>query len=85
MYRNHPEVAMTGFGRVHEKRGRAGRSQRCCDLVADMAGLAHAGDDDPALCAHNQATRVDERVTEAALQRVNGSGFDFENLACQGE
>ena len=44
---HHAEVAVAGFGGVHEGRRPAGRGERRGDLARDMAGLAHAGDDDP--------------------------------------
>ena len=44
---DHAQVAMRSLGRMHEQRGRAGGGQRRGDLAADMAGLAHAGHDDP--------------------------------------
>ena len=45
---DHAEVAVAGLGRMDEEGRRAGRGERGGDLAADMAALAHAGDDDPA-------------------------------------
>ena len=42
------DEAVAGLGRMQEKRGRAGARQGRGDLVADVPGLAHAGDHDPA-------------------------------------
>ena len=42
------EVAVDGFGRVQEVSAGAGRGERGDELLADQAGLAHAGDDDGA-------------------------------------
>ena len=43
------QVAVKGFGRMEEVGARAGRGERGGDLLADQAGLAHAGDDHAAL------------------------------------
>ena len=51
---------MTGFGRMDEKRGRAGGGKCRSDLVSDVAGLAHAGDDHAPLRGANEVDRGDE-------------------------
>ena len=45
---DHAEVAVARLAGMDEERGRAGRGEGRRDLAADMAGLAHAGDDHPA-------------------------------------
>ena len=45
--RDHAQIAMAGLGRMDELRRRPGRGQRRRDLAPDMAGFAHARDDDP--------------------------------------
>ena len=60
---------MARLRRMDEEGGRAGRGQRRRDLAADMAGLAHAGDDDPAARAADQLDRGDEGRAEAVAQR----------------
>ena len=44
--RHHAEIAVNAFGRMEEKRRRAGRGQRGGDLPPHETGLAHPGDDD---------------------------------------
>ena len=71
---DHAEVAVARFARMDEEGGRAGRGQRRGDLAADMAGLAHAGDDHPAARAPDQIDRRDEggargRRATASTQR----------------
>ena len=48
---------------------RAGRREGRGDLAADMAGLAHAGDDHPALRGADQVDRRDDRCAEPAADR----------------
>ena len=45
---DHAEVAVARLGRMHEEGRCAGRGERRGDLGADVAALAHAGDDDAA-------------------------------------
>ena len=63
--RDHAEVAVAGFAGVHEKGRRAGARQRGGDLVADMAGFTHAGDDDAALALEHQIRRRRKTVDPA--------------------
>ena len=64
--RDHAEVAVARLARMHEIGGRAGRGEGRGDLAADMAGLAHAGDDQAAACAcADQFDRGDERLRRA--------------------
>ena len=55
---DHAEIAVARLGRVHEQRRRAGRGKGRGDLVTDMAGLAHAGNDDAALRVADQFDRL---------------------------
>jgi hypothetical protein len=43
---DHAEIAVARLGRMDEMRGRAGGGEGCGELAPDMAGLAHARDDD---------------------------------------
>ena len=61
---------MIGLHRMHEEGRRAGRGKRRGDLGADMAALAHAGDDDPAADRGNQLDGAGEGFGKAVLQRV---------------
>ena len=56
---------MAGVGGVYEECRRAGGGERRRDLAADMAGLAHAGDDDAAACVADRFDGGDERGAEA--------------------
>ena len=47
--------------------GRAGRSEGGRDLAGDMARLAHAGDDDPALRRRDELDGGDEGLAEPVL------------------
>ncbi len=42
---DHAEIAVARLARMHEIGGRSGRGEGGRDLAADMAALAHAGDD----------------------------------------
>jgi hypothetical protein len=80
----HAEVAVNGFGRMHEKGRRAGGGQRGGDLAGDVAGFADAGDDDPARAVEDHADRLDEARVDAALQRLQGLDFDAEGAVGAG-
>ena len=62
--RDHAEVAVARFARMHEEGRRSGRGEGRRDLAPDMAGLAHAGDDHAALRAADQLDRGDEGAPE---------------------
>ena len=67
---DHAQVAVRGLRRMHEQRGRAGRGQSGGDLARDVAGLAHAGDHDPAGAASSRSTaRAKPSSTAAASMR----------------
>ena len=61
---------------------RAGRGEGRRDLAADMAGLAHAGDDHPAARAADQLDRGDEGLPEPVMdrrrQRADAAGLGLE-------
>ena len=65
---------MARLTRMDEGGGLAGGRQRRGDLAADMAGLAHAGDNDAAGRCADQGDGVSEPVTEAVEHqgRLNG-------------
>ena len=58
--RDHAEIAVACLGRMHELGRRSGGRKRGGDLLPDMAALAHAGHDDPALAAQHQLRRLFE-------------------------
>jgi hypothetical protein len=70
---------------MHEERGRAGRCERGCDLVADVARLAHAGHDHAAARGQHEARGRDEGRSEAGLQRAHRIGLDVEHAARERE
>ena len=45
---DHTQVAVGGFGGMHEKGGRTGGGERCGKLAADVSRLAYAADDNAA-------------------------------------
>ena len=62
-----------------KKAGVPGRRQGRRDLAGDVAGLAHAGDDDAALGATDQLDRGDEGpanpIADRRRERVNTAGL----------
>ena len=81
--RDHPEVAVTGFGRMHEEGWRSRAGQRRGDLAPDVAGLADAADDDAAAAGEDQADGVEEGAVEALAEGQDGVGLDAQHLARQ--
>src|SRR5581483_8116967 len=81
--RDHAEIAVARFARMDEEGGRAGRGQRGCDLAADMARFAHAGDDGAAACRTDALDRGDERGPKLAAQG-GGQGGDAAGFGVEG-
>ena len=80
---DHAEVAVAGLARMHEISRRAGRGEGRGDLAADMAGLAHAGDDrrGPLRCADQSIAAANgsaEPVADRRDERGNAAGLGFE-------
>ena len=65
---------MARLARMHEIGGRAGRREGRGDLAADMAGFAHAGDDQPAREPRDQFDRGDERLRQPVADRRDQRG-----------
>ena len=65
---------MVGFGGVDEERGGAGGGERGGDLATDMAGLAEAGDDQPAFGREDGFGGGGEWRAEVGLQRGGERG-----------
>ena len=63
--RDHAEIAVARLGGMQEEGGRAGAGERRGDLAGDVAGLAHAGDDHPALAGQADAAGRGEARVEA--------------------
>ncbi len=72
--RDHAEVAVARFAGMHEEGGRAGRGEGRGDLAPDVAGLAHAGDDQAALGVADQFDGGGEGRPKRALQRGRERG-----------
>ena len=83
--RDHADVAMTGLRGMQKKRRGSGACKRRRDLVADMAGLAHAGDDNPAVARINKPASRDEVLADVILQRRNCRRLDREHFAGAGD
>ncbi|VXC05729.1 hypothetical protein MARINON1_51988 [Marinobacter salarius] len=69
---------MAGLARVYEERGRSGAGEGGSDLVADMAGFAHAGHDNTPLARHDDFAGADETVINPVGQSVNGLTLDLD-------
>ena len=87
--RDHAEVAVARLARMHEIGGRAGRGEGRRDLAADVARLAHAGDDQPALGGADAIDRGDERAAEPVAdrgrERGDPAGFRIERAQRGGD
>ena len=82
---DHAEIAVAGFARMHEIGGRAGAGHGRGDLARDVAGLAHAADDDASLAGEDEVQRLQKIVVDALRERPNGIGFDVQYLTCKVE
>ena len=78
---DHPEVAVTGLRRMQEEGRGTGAGKRGGDLARDVAGLSHAGDDDPSLAAQTDAAGLCEAPIQARQQRFDRLGFDGQRAA----
>ena len=79
--RDHAEIAMARLGRVQEKGGRAGARKGRRDLAADVAGLAHAGNDHAAGACEQHPAGLLEIGAQAFHERSDGAGLDPERFA----
>jgi hypothetical protein len=64
------EIAVHGFGGVQDVGGRAGAGESGGDLLADVEGLADAGDDDLAAAGERGPERFDRGVEGAVEPRA---------------
>ena len=80
---DHAKVAVRGLARVHEEGGGAGAGEGGGDLAADVAALAHAGDDDAPLAGEHQTAGIGELPVEARRQRLQRLGLELDHLASQ--
>ena len=78
--RDHADVAVARLGRMQEERRRAGARERGGDLVADVAGLAHAGHDDAdpvQSCSSRQAAT--NAASSRSCERGDGRDLGFQD------
>ena len=68
---------------MHEEARRAGRRQGGRDLVADMPGLAHAGDNDAALAGLHQFAGTREARIQPGTQGGQRIALDVECASSQ--
>ena len=72
---DHAEVAMARLGRMNEVSGRSRGREGRGDLAPDMAGFAHAGDDDAPFRRADERDRLPQRLAEIAGER-GGQGLE---------
>ena len=72
---------MRGFARMNKDRRSAGCRESGRNLAADMAGFAHAGDDQLAAGAKDQLAGLDKVIIQHFVQQAKCFGFDPDNLA----
>ena len=70
---------MAGLARVHEKCRGTGAGQGGGDLVTDMPGFAHAGDDDAAPAVENHLAGGMESIVDTIDQRGDRLGLGFQH------
>ena len=80
---------MAGLAGMHEKGRRARRGERGGDLLADMAALAHAGDDDAPARGVNSVHRArkggPEPVIDRRLQHLQAADLKLKRAARRGD
>jgi len=74
-----------GLGGMDEIGRGSGAGQRGGELAADMARLAHAGDDHPAVAREDDLDRALELLADAGAEREHGVGFDAQHAAGEGD
>src|SRR5207237_6215254 len=83
--RDHPQIAVPGFGGMHEERRRPRRSERCRELARDMPRFSDARYDDASATIENQLHRVDEWLGKPLLERGDRARLGVEHFARQRE
>ena len=83
--RDHAQVAVAGFRRVHEARRRSGGGERRRDLAGDVARLSHAGHHHAALGLADDFDGLRQRITQGPVkggdQLLHAFGFGDERPA----
>ena len=70
--RDHAEIAMARFCRMHEIGRRAGAGECRSDLARDVPGLADAADDDAAMAVQDESECREEGAVDAVDQGGDG-------------
>jgi hypothetical protein len=76
-------VAVNRFGGMQKMRSIAGRGKRGGELLANVPGLAHAGNDQIAFEAVDHANRTEEIRVELLDERSQSAGLGSHYLAAQ--
>src|SRR5690606_18414115 len=79
------EIAVYGFGAMHEEGRGTGGGQCGSHLACDMARLADAGHHDAAMAAQEHLHRLAEALVQAVLQRLQALYFCCECAAGRGQ
>ncbi len=83
--RDHAEVAVACFGRMHEECRGSGACKRGSDLVAHVPGFADAADHDPPRAGEHEVVGGDKRIVEPCGQLFDGFGLDGHHVTGQVE
>ena len=70
------QITVAGFTRMHEEGRGAGTGQRGGNLAGDMAGLAHAADNDASRTVEDEVQRLQESLVKTVGKRQHGVAFD---------
>ena len=81
--RDHAEVAVRGLARMHEERRRAGGGERGGDLVADVTGFAHAGDDHAPGAGEDDLAGARELRVHALGERGQRVRLDLDDVTAE--
>jgi hypothetical protein len=74
---------VAGFGGVNKKSRGAGACQRGGNLVADVAGLAHADHDHAALAGQNHLAGAYEISVDTGQQALYGFKLEADGTLCR--
>ena len=78
---NHAQIAVRRFGRMDEKRRRACRSHGRRHFAADVSGLTHASNDNPALAVQQCFRRTDKIMVQSRRNFTQTFGFRIQYIA----
>ena len=83
--RDHAEIAVAGFARMHEISGRAGAGHGRRDLARDVPGLSHAADNDSSLAREDEVQGLQKVIVDALGKCPHSIGFNVQYLTCKVE